>query len=1240
MSPTETNVKGSGDSQSDLGLQEQWNELATIASEQDDNMTTIMYDVDRLLTQMEGEVPTIDKTMVLAMLKVSDKLSPTLKGSEVPQLELIDLVIRCLSAAAGRLPEGDPALVRVYREIGVLYQKRLEYMDVLENLNLAIDAKEHAVEAASEDHPDMLDLALNLANSYRSRFERLGNLEDIDDSIRWLNGAGSLTNEDPSNKDLPDVLTSLGISHIDRFDFLGEVEDLEKAIKYSSLAVSLTPEHHPNIHMMTGHLGLAYQTRFERFGELEDINSAIDYLYRAVSFLPDGHALLPTWLNNLGLAYVGRFGYLSRLEDLEAAIDCYSRAVDFTPEDHADLVFWFNNLGDAYEKRFGHLGKKEDNDKAIEYKTYAISLMPEDHANLATLLANLGDSYFSRFNFHSEIGDIDKAIEYKTRAISLTPETHTSMPMQHSTLGNSYRVRFDRFGGLEDLDKAIEHGARAVSLTPNDHTDLPKWLTNLGASYQSRYIRLRRLPDIEQAIQYLYRAASLTTQLEEHHADLPTQLNNLGISYCTRFDDYGQLEGLESAIECYNRAVALTPEENVDLPTWLNNLADALHKRFKRLNNIQDIDKAIEYNTRAVSLSPRDHKYMPNYLCNLGTLYRTRCSSLRTTEDIDKAISLLVDAVSITPEGHAFMPHGLYELGKTFMLRYDLLPDPQFLDSSLNYFQRAALSIGGDPHEKFEAACSWAENAALYNSPERLRIQAYQAVMDLVPHVVSMGSTINERYDDIQMIGNRALEAAAAAIAAQEYPLALEWLEQGRTIVSSQTLQLRTPLDELSSVNTELAGRLQCAMQEIQAATSSKPIESRDKIGLSLEQAAQQLRRLVERYDALIEEAREIPGFEDFLRPRRFSRLIQVARVGYLVVINIHTSRCDALVLLPNNDKVTHIPLPNLSHDKLINARAQMELSLRVEGVRERGEFRRPVRPAKHEQYEDYFESVLAGLWQDIVKPILDSLGFMEPPGKLPRITWCTTGPLSFLPLHAAGCYDQPINQIFNFAISSYTPTISALLPNSDSSIATTATYSAVLAVGQEATPGQSRLPETVAELRSIESHTLAPFRYTQLDRHNATTAAVLAAMESHDWVHLACHAHQDVEDPTESGFFLHDGTLSLAQITQKALKNKGLAFLSACQTATGDKKLADEAVHLASGMLMAGYSNVIATMWSIRDKDAPLITDSVYGQLLKDGRMDCRDSAGALHIAVGKLRAVVGDKAFARWVPYIHIGI
>lgn len=225
---------------------------------------------------------------------------------------------------------------------------------------------------------------------------------------------------------------------------------------------------------------------------------------------------------------------------------------------------------------------------------------------------------------------------------------------------------------------------------------------------------------------------------------------------------------------------------------------------------------------------------------------------------------------------------------------------------------------------------------------------------------------------------------------------------------------------------------------------------------------------------------------------------------------------------------------------------------------------------------------------------------------------------------------------MFDLAISSYTPTLGALLSLSSPS---SAAVTGILAVGQEATAGCAPLPGTREELASIQRHarTLA---HKQLHGNQVTVAAVLDAMEAHDSVHLACHASQNVENPTESGFHLHDGTLSLAEIAKRSFKNKRLAFLSACQTAAGDKKLPDEVVHLAAGMMVAGYPSVIATMWSIKDNDAPLIADRVYARLLQGGGLATTGGpARALHAAVGALRAKVGEKAFARWLPYIHMG-
>jgi len=157
------------------------------------------------------------------------------------------------------------------------------------------------------------------------------------------------------------------------------------------------------------------------------------------------------------------------------------------------------------------------------------------------------------------------------------------------------------------------------------------------------------------------------------------------------------------------------------------------------------------------------------------------------------------------------------------------------------------------------------------------------------------------------------------------------------------------------------------------------------------------------------------------------------------------------------------------------------------------------------------------------------------------------------------------------------------------------------------------------------------------LKNEEATVERVLEEMRSADWIHMACHGKQDTGEPMKSGLLLHDKILKLSEIVKHALPRADFAFLSACQTAVGDERIADESVHLAAGMFMAGYRGVIATMWSIKDEDAPQVAEDVYKRILKDGKPNRKDAAHALHDAVKRLRE--SGAGFMAWVPFIHLG-
>lgn len=139
----------------------------------------------------------------------------------------------------------------------------------------------------------------------------------------------------------------------------------------------------------------------------------------------------------------------------------------------------------------------------------------------------------------------------------------------------------------------------------------------------------------------------------------------------------------------------------------------------------------------------------------------------------------------------------------------------------------------------------------------------------------------------------------------------------------------------------------------------------------------------------------------------------------------------------------------------------------------------------------DAFEEMLTVLWFDLAKPILEYLGYYTATksvesSTLPHITWCTTGLLAFLPLHAAGCYDAslgPRGKLHDYAVSSYTPSLSALLRSH---------------------PEGSRLSNAgmeVDELIAISSRYGVDVQ--RLDGEEATVESVLDTISKHAWIHL-----------------------------------------------------------------------------------------------------------------------------------------
>jgi hypothetical protein len=154
-----------------------------------------------------------------------------------------------------------------------------------------------------------------------------------------------------------------------------------------------------------------------------------------------------------------------------------------------------------------------------------------------------------------------------------------------------------------------------------------------------------------------------------------------------------------------------------------------------------------------------------------------------------------------------------------------------------------------------------------------------------------------------------------------------------------------------------------------------------------------------------VTDIRNLPHLSRFLLPSLFPDL-QCG--GPIIIINTSQYGCDALIFL-RRDSV-HIPLQ-------ISQQGVRDLSMELHTL--------TVRTKRVDMTRE-LASFLRKLWDLIVSPIVDCLQTTHLSQS--RIWWCPTAEFSVLPLHAAGPYRKGQRNLPHLYISSYTPTLTALI--------------------------------------------------------------------------------------------------------------------------------------------------------------------------------------------------------------------
>ncbi|KAF9476389.1 hypothetical protein BDN70DRAFT_839328 [Pholiota conissans] len=1143
-----------------------------------------------------------------------------------------DFVAEFVSILRSAFPfiENDVSNALLFNKLAYSFLSQYDELVQLGYFDDFVDQYKAIISLLSDDNADKASSLYQLASAI-SRSQGTNSPKNISDAILIFESA-VLIRQGVDELNVPYTIDH-GTAYLQRFDDLNDFEDLNKAIAFLQRAVN-DPRSTSDHRKLTALNDLAWAlfSRFHRRKNLEDIDAGALMLDKAAFLTTSTYPEYTSYRSQQFNHLVERFDQFPDISDVDIVILALKAEVDALAADPP--MPRLHNLGTYLSIRLKRLGGGNLPQLVSDTLVEAIKRIPDSLPRKPMWLNMAGDLLLQRFKHTSEESDLSQAINIFEHAIQLTSDEPSPSFEYYNRLGCALRSRFHLLGNLRNLNKAINLFQDALRICPEIHDSRHSLLINFAASLLDRYLYLGDILDFNQAALTFHIARDLNTQ----DAEILNVIDeNIAVILTHRTEITGDLESVNKAIDIWH-----SKSESTTSADTLCGHANSLLHRFRILNDVEDVDAALELINRAQDLvddeNSAGHRKKTRILHLRASALSQRFVRLSQPEDIDGCITFLQQAAKLTPDVHPLMPNLLFDLGRWLPVRFDVLGNDQDLDDSFTYLSACASSTTAPIRLRFRAASLWAYWLKQFRRGDPMF--AYTLSMDLLPQLAWLGHSIAVRHSRLLEASHVALNAVAAAIEVGQYNTAIEWLEAGRCIVWSQLQELRSPVEGLSRAHPDLAAKFEALSKQLEG-VGDLPL---DDASILSRGSGIRYHDLAHERNQLIDEIRALDGFESFLRPKRISDFIPCAQAGPIITINISQYRCDALVLVPGSNEVRHIPLEQFSAADANRLLENLRTILRKRNFLpgERGT-RSSLNKKRIQDPEIVFEDILSKLWTCVAKPVLDGIGIKLPSTEdIPRVWWCLTGPLASLPLHAAGLYrtrDLFGSKLSDFVTSSYIPSISSLLNNMR---LRKAIQNQILAI---ALPIESELPRVMEEIDGIKKSTNL-FPILSLVDAEATLENVIAGIQTSSYVHFACHGVQGTFNPIDTALLLsRDTQLSLSNIAKLNVAHGELAYLSACQTATGDDLLAEQSIHLAAGLLSAGYRSVIGTMWSISDDDAPTVAEQVYRRLLQEEPeeqhvlLDSTRAAYALALAVKHLRTEGPKKSFFAWVPFIHMG-
>ncbi|KAI7778129.1 hypothetical protein LA080_002555 [Diaporthe eres] len=613
-----------------------------------------------------------------------------------------------------------------------------------------------------------------------------------------------------------------------------------------------------------------------------------------------------------------------------------------------------------------------------------------------------------------------------------------------------------------------------------------------------------------------------------------TLANLLGLQFSRTRDPRVLAEAIQAAEAALNDC----PEDSDERPCRLHGLSELLETRCQHRKSPEDLERAIEKATISATSTPEGHPHQSINSDGYAKLLERRFLKDGVQADLDEAITSSRRAVEATPANHLHAADLLGTLGSLLKRRHDLSENPNDFAESLSCFRKSWDCTNASPSVRIQAAKNAAELlAAQLNWTESSLL--LQRAVELIPLVSPRSLDHVDKQYSLGKLSGLASRAAAAVLNHRNCAYdALKLLELGCNVIAGHLLDMRSEIFALEELDEELAENLR------------------------RQEADQEFREV-------IEQIRTRPGFANFLQPPTAEDIRAAASHGPIVVVNASPYRCDAFII--ETQQIRSQKLDGVTVDDI---KSSVE-SLRTTSL----------------------PSVLEWSWAAIACPILTALSFNQPvlDDKWSRLWWVLTGPLSHLPMHAAGRHDQGHREtVLDRVISSYASSVKSILYDRKRGVRNAAgnTPGNAVLISMSNTPGHSSLQFTAPEIAEVKR--ICPALNLNAVIPTLRKDDVLRHLSLCETFHFAGHGMSDPSEPSKSSLYPDDwqsNPLTVGDLRELKLRETApwLGYLSACSTGEiRAEKLVDETIHLVSAYQLAGFAATRQALRSPRHSIQP----------------------------------------------------